>query len=265
MSSAASSPGVFLTARWRHLAMLSYQVDPVVLESYLPPQVELDFWHGKTYLSIVGFQFLDARLCGIPIPFHQAFPEVNLRFYVIRRDKRGERRGVIFIREIAARWCVGVVARRIYNESYLTLPVRHSIDIATDAGERSTFEYSWRFQRRWNRLRVETTDTPRSPPAGSLDEFIVEHYWAYTRQRDGDCREYRVDHPPWHLRPAVAVNLDCDARALYGAALGEALEGQPDSAFVADGSAVSVHRGVKMISESVSNYGFPAGRVIMWH
>jgi len=113
MSCAESSRGVFLTARWRHLVMLSYAIDPSVLESYLPPQLELDFWQDKTYISLVGFEFLEARLFGVPIPFHQSFPEVNLRFYVIRRIGRAERRGVIFIREIAPRRCVGVVARRV--------------------------------------------------------------------------------------------------------------------------------------------------------
>jgi uncharacterized protein YqjF (DUF2071 family) len=246
MSNPALSPGVFLTARWRHLAMLSYPIDPAALESFLPPQLELDYWQGKTYLSVVGFQFLDARLFGIPIPFHQAFPEVNLRFYVVRRDERGERRGVIFIREVAPRRCVGIVARRIYHESYLTLPVRHSIEIADAIGDSSAFDYSWRFQRRWNHLRIETVEAPQPAAAGSLDEFIVDHYWAYTRERNSGCREYRVDHRPWQIRRATKIELNCEGCALYGAALGSALEGSPDSAFVADGSAIAVHRGVKV-------------------
>ena len=246
MSNPALSPGVFLTARWRHLAMLSFPIDPSILEPYLPPQLELDYWQGKSYISLVGFVFLEARLFGVPIPFHQSFPEVNLRFYVNRRNGRAARRGVIFIREIAPRRCVGVVARRIYNESYLTLPVRNSIEIASAAGESSAFDYSWRFQRRWNHLRVETVEAPQPALAGSLDEFIVDHYWAYTRQRDGGCREYRVDHRAWQIRRASEIELNCDARGLYGAALGKALVGSPESAFVADGSTVAVHRGVKV-------------------
>ena len=41
MSRAKLKSDVFLTARWRHLAMLSYPVDPAVLEPFLPPQLEI--------------------------------------------------------------------------------------------------------------------------------------------------------------------------------------------------------------------------------
>jgi uncharacterized protein YqjF (DUF2071 family) len=245
MLPAMSDRHVFLTAEWRHLAMLSYAIDPDVLIPYLPPELDLDSWHGKRYLTVVGFVFRRARLFGIRIPFHQSFPEVNLRFYVVRRDEYGERRGVIFLREIAPKWCVGFVARRVYNESYLTLPMRHSIEIA-GGGDRSTFQYEWRCHRRWDRLRMGTLGSPWPARAGSLDEFIVDHYWAYTRQCSGGCMEYLVDHPPWPIRRAANVEFDCDPRLLYGDQLGAALEGDPESAFVAEGSAVAVHQGVIM-------------------
>jgi uncharacterized protein YqjF (DUF2071 family) len=226
--------------------MLSYPVEPAVLLPYLPRQLELDCWHGKTYLTLVGFVFRRARLFGVRIPFHQCFPEVNLRFYVVRRDEHGERRGLIFLREIAPRWLVGVVARSVYNESYLTLPMRHSIDMSANAGQRSTFQCDWRFQKRWNRLRVETFGSPWPARAGSLDEFIVDHYWAYTRGTYGGCTEYQVDHPAWPIRRAAHVELDWATRQLYGDRLGAAIEGEPESAFVAEGSLVAVHRGVEV-------------------
>src|SRR5262245_5110976 len=92
---------VFLTAEWRNLVMLNYEVDPAILNSRVPAGTEIDFWNGKTFLSIVGFRFLRTKVFGLPIPFHRGFDEVNLRFYV-RRNCDGEwRRGVVFIKEIA--------------------------------------------------------------------------------------------------------------------------------------------------------------------
>ena len=85
-----------LTAQWRDLVMLNFEVDPRVLAPHVPAGTELDRWHGDTLVSIVAFQFLDARLFGVPIPFHASFPEVNLRFYVRRRLQDGWRRGVVF-------------------------------------------------------------------------------------------------------------------------------------------------------------------------
>ena len=51
----------FLTAEWRSLAMLNWNVDPSVLEPLVPAGTELDAWNGRTYASVVGFLFLKTR------------------------------------------------------------------------------------------------------------------------------------------------------------------------------------------------------------
>ncbi|MEY3965099.1 MAG: hypothetical protein RL263_268, partial [Bacteroidota bacterium] len=79
----------FLTARWENLIMANYAVDPEILKPYLPNGVELDFFEGKTYVSLVGFMFKNTRIFGVPVPFLGTFEEVNLRFYVKRQDRRG--------------------------------------------------------------------------------------------------------------------------------------------------------------------------------
>jgi len=47
----------FLTANWRYLAMLNFAVDPKILAPHVPAGTELDFYHGETYLTVVGFLF----------------------------------------------------------------------------------------------------------------------------------------------------------------------------------------------------------------
>ena len=244
--SADSRPGVFLTAEWRQLAMVSFEIDPAVLEPYLPPQLELDFWNGQTFVSLVGFLFRNTRVLGVPIPWHRNFAELNLRFYVRRGDEFGVRRGVMFIREIVPRWAVSCVARRVYQENYLTLPMRHRLAAIGPRDENLVAEYAWRFRRRWNRLALETAGPPELPRAGSLEAFLVDQAWGYCRQRGGGCLEYGVEHPPWRIRPAGEVELACDAAALYGAELATALDQRPQSAFLVEGSAVAMRRGVRL-------------------
>ena len=53
-------------------------------------------------------------------------------------------------------------------------------------------QYSWRYAGQWNSLAVETAGDPALASPGSLEEFITEHYWGYTKQRDGGCMEYRM-------------------------------------------------------------------------
>jgi uncharacterized protein len=135
----------FLRAEWRHVAILNYGVDRAALAGLVPRGTELDEWKGRTYLSVVGFLFRNTRVLGLPIPFHRNFEEVNLRFYVRRRTADGWRRAVVFVKEIVPRAAVAVVARALYNENYVALPMGHEIGRAAHPPERiESVSYSWR-------------------------------------------------------------------------------------------------------------------------
>jgi uncharacterized protein len=234
----------FLTADWRFLAMLQYEVDPHVLRPFVPCGTELDDWHGRMLVSLVGFRFLETRVLGTPIPFHRHFEEVNLRFYVRRRGPEGWRRAVVFIREVVPRLAIAVLARLWYNEPYIALPMRHRITMDRAAeGETGRVRYEWLHERHWMHLEVETKGPPTLPAPGSEAAFISEHYWGYTAQRDGGCLEYHVSHLPWRVWAVRQASLACDAGRLYGAPFAGVLSAPPVSAFVAEGSPVAVFRG----------------------
>jgi uncharacterized protein len=228
----------FLTANWRYLALLNFVVDPKIIASLVPPGTEIDFENGETFLSVVGFLFLDTRLLGLPIPLHRDFEEVNLRFYIRKRSADTWRRGVVFIRELVPRRAVALVARGFYGENYLALPMKHRID---HVDLKLGVEYSWRRGRKWESLKIRASGEPQSIPAGSHAEFITEHYWGYTCVRGG-CSEYRVEHPRWKVWNADSFEFSADVAALYGEQFVETLAAPPRSAFIADGSAVTLER-----------------------
>lgn len=235
---------VFLTAEWKHLAMLNYEIEPSVLAPFVPSRTELDLWQGKVLISVVGFLFLNTRVFGIPIPFHRDFEEVNLRFYVRCKAEDGWRRGVVFIKEIVPRAAIALTARKLYHEPYVSLPMAHRIEV--EAGAVKSVEYSWRMAGRQNGLKLTTHGEARPLTEGSEAEFISEHYWGYNAQRDGSTLEYRVEHPRWRVYDVADSNLDCDATDLYGEQFRESLSRKPSSAFLAEGSAVTVYQGVRL-------------------
>ncbi len=238
----------FLTAEWRYLLMLNYVVEPDLLRPHVPSGVELDDWNGKTYLSMVGFLFLRTRVLGLWVPLHSDFEEVNLRFYVRKRMPEGWRRGVVFIKEIVPRRLIATVARIYYNEPYAAMPMRHFIEIENDKLENggTVVEYAWRHQSHWNSLRGATIGAPRSPTEHSEEEFITEHYWGYTAQRNGGCKEYHVDHVRWNVWQVREAALRCEAASLYGAKFANPLGAPPQSAFVAVGSPIVVSSGTTL-------------------
>ena len=221
--------------------MLNYEIDPTVLTQHVPPGTSLDSFKGRTYVSLVGFRFRRTKLLGhFPVPFHTDFDEVNLRFYVRRKEGSDDRRGVVFIAEVVPRHAIAAAARLVYGENYTCLPMKHNIE--TEEFEK-TAEYRWRIDGRWCRLSARTIGAPQHPQAGSLEQFITEHYWGYSTQWDGRCLEYHVSHVPWQVWATSAARFEGDASSLYGREFGQVLQRRPDCAFVADGSPVIVFRG----------------------
>jgi uncharacterized protein YqjF (DUF2071 family) len=234
-------PRPFLTARWEHLVVLTYAVSPDVLRPRVPRGTELDLWRGESLVSLVGFHFRDTRVRGIAVPGHRDFEEVNLRFYVRRVGAGPVRRAVVFIRELVPRSVVAAIARWRYNEPYLAVPMTHAI--TGDAERGCTIRYTWRHRGERFAIEAVTQGPPDLVREGSEAEFITEHHWGYTRQRDGGTLEYEVEHPRWRVWAPSAFAFTGPAPTLYGATLGAALGGAPRSVFVADGSPVVVHSG----------------------
>lgn len=235
---------IFLTAEWRDLLMLNYEVDPALLLPLVPPGTTLDRWQGHTFISLVGFCFLNTKVFGIPIPFHRNFEEVNLRFYVARQQGDEVRRGVVFIREIVPRIAIAAVARTVYNENYVALPMTH--EVARSSEGAIAAEYAWRRGDGWNRIRGTVTGEPLLPSEGSKEQFITEHYWGYAAQRDGGCKEYRVAHPSWRAWTSRDAAFSGDASEVYGGEIAEVLHSTPASVFLAEGSEVTVFKGRKL-------------------
>jgi uncharacterized protein YqjF (DUF2071 family) len=236
----------FLTAEWRYLAIANFEVDPALLRPLVPNGTELDRWQDRALVSVVGFMFLNTRLCGLAIPYHRSFEEINLRFYVRREIGQESRRGVVFIREVVPRRAIAVAARVFYNEKYIALPASHTLHFAANGSDIESARYSWRLGAEPMALEVRASGSARPLPPGSEAEFITEHYWGYAVQRDGSTVEYAVEHPPWRVWPGVAASLTGDMSRLYGHAFAEMLGARPVSALIAEGSPVVVHRGRKI-------------------
>ena len=235
----------FLTARWTSLVLLNYACPRELLDPLVPRGTELDAWKGRTLVSVVGFLFSETRLLGIPVPFHRTFEEVNLRFYV-RRTEPELRRGVVFVRELVPRAAIAAVARWVYNEPYLAVPMGREGTLDEASGGHVRYSWTHRTQEFELGARVEGPAIPLD--AGTEAEFITEHYWGYTRQRDGGTLEYRVEHPRWSVWTPKESWLRGPTAELYGPAFGKVLGEPPVSGYVAVGSTVTVHRGRRIAS-----------------
>ena len=216
--------------------MANYEVDPATLAARVPAGTELDLHEGKCFVSLVGFMFLDTRVLDFLVPFHVNFEEVNLRFYV-RRETDGEiRRGVVFVKEIVPRYAIAKIARTLYGEPYECWRMSH-----TRKGD--IVEYGWNKAGCDNRLTVRRGENRGVPAEDSHGEFIIEHYWGYTKRGRNRTDEYKVEHPKWELFSADDAEVNVDFACTYGPEFKFLNEQRPYSILLAKGSEIAVYKG----------------------
>ena len=241
-------PKPFLTAEWRNLLMANYAIDPAILKKYLPCHTELDTFNDKHYVSLVGFLFRNTKVGGVAFPFHRHFEEVNLRFYVRYKEDHQWKRGVVFMKEIVPRRMITFVANTIYKEKYATHAMKH-LWRTTEKDFR--VEYYWKVGTEWNYLKAFTGKEPQEISAGSEEEFITEHYWGYTYVNEACTGVYEVVHPKWKVHSVNEYDIKCSTAKLYGNDFVDALSVAPRSVFLAEGSAIKVMQGTKIITSSI--------------
>jgi uncharacterized protein YqjF (DUF2071 family) len=237
----------FLKAEWKNLVMINYEVDPVILQPYLPFGTVLDNWQEKTLVSMVGFMFEETRVLGIKWPWHVNFEEVNLRFYVKHFDGKEWKRGAVFVSEIVPKSVIVLIANNLYKEHYSALPMRHSITPLNEGHAR--YLYEWKFKGKWNKLGAAVSSQFHDIKPGSPEEFIFEHYWGYNSLGPAKTMEYQVEHISWQTAPVTDFIFEADVESLYGEAFVPYLQVKPYSVFFAEGSEISVRMGKKITGD----------------
>jgi uncharacterized protein len=229
---------IFLKAEWQNLIMANYVVPPHILQPYIPAGTTLDLFNGQAYMSLVGFLFKNTCLFGIPIPFLGTFEEINLRFYVSRIENGEVRRGVVFINESVPSAIVAYVANKLYKEHYTKLKTSHSWHISNTS---KSIRYDWEIKRASYSISVDAKNEAIPMIPNSLEEFIFEHYWGYTKLKENTSSEYQIYHPSWRVNTVAAYEIQCDFEKMYGTAFSILNKRKPANVFLAEGSAVSVY------------------------
>ena len=227
----------FLMAEWRKLAIANYNIDPIHLNNLIPAGTQLDYYTNSCLISLVGFRFVNTKLLGFKIPGHINFDEVNLRFYVKRKEGDTWKRGVVFIKEIVPKPALSFIANMVYKEKYITLPMKSNWD---EKENELLVSYNWRLKSSWQKFQVYASPIQKEITPNSLEEFITEHYWGYTRINNNLTFEYEVTHPRWSQYKVKEWNIEVDFERTYGSQFGFLNKLEPTSVMLAEGSQITV-------------------------
>jgi uncharacterized protein len=228
---------IFLKANWENIIMANYEISPEILKPYLPKGVELDLYEGKAYVSLVGFMFKNTKIFNVPIPYLGTFEEINLRFYVKRTEADKIKRGVVFINETVPYKLVAWAANKLYKEHYIAIPTRHKISVNEISKQ---IQYQWFNNNAWNNIDLSASTVFEAMRRGSMEHFIYEHYYGYTKIDSNNTEEYKLYHPSWKVNTVNSYKINCDFKEMYGDNFNILNSSEPSSVFIAEGSSVQI-------------------------
>lgn len=202
------TPSALFLADWMRVVFVHFAVAPADLAPHVPHP--LDLRDGRAFVSLVSFSLerlrpgrlmlpqLGRTLLG-PISEHGF---LNVRTYV--RGPAGP--GVHFLAE----WIDNPISLHLGPVTY-GLPYRFAEIDRADLPSGGLTQIRVTDCESEMSLGITVPYSPDAPVAvardGSLDEFLVERYTAYTQRRGVD-RYFHIAHRPWEILPVDLVRTD---------------------------------------------------------
>ena len=184
---------------WHDLLFAHWPIPLEQLRPLIPEVLHVDTYKGQAWIGIVPFRMSGIRPRWLPaLPWFSAFPELNVRTYVITDHKPG----VWFFSLDATNPVAVAVARRWYH-----LPYFHARMSCRRVGDGVAYE-SQRVQRGAPPAAFSGKYQPVSPvfqaERGSLAYWLTERYCLYAVDSRQRVFRAEIDHPPWSLHLAKA-------------------------------------------------------------
>lgn len=209
-------------ADWLNAVFLHFETDPDVLQREVP--WSLDLYEGRAFVSLVAFTMRDlrprfgGRIAALPFKPIATHEFLNVRVYV----KHAGEPGIHFLAEWVPNALSVALGPVMFGLPYRlgTLKYDHDCHVGAvsgrveDARSGKAFAYT---------CTVDAETAHRPCEGGSLDEFLVERYTAFTsvglpgfERKHLLRRLFRIWHPPWPLIPLQAEIEDHGLRSLTG-------------------------------------------------
>jgi len=216
------------------VVLITFEAPEELVRAHIPPGVDPDRWNGRMHVSLVALQMHDVRVLGWRTPGFATYPQVNFRTYV----RRGADPAVTFLRQLVPSRLVAAVARLRYGEPFQTARVEAR---AVEHGDGVTVQYRFGRTAPKHQIVVTAARTTVVPQATSFEHHLTERTHGCRRGPDGRLRTFRVEHPPWLIRPVRTVDYEIDFGEVYGREWAFLNGRSPVSVVLAVGSDVAVY------------------------
>jgi len=184
---------------WHDLLFAHWPIDAALLRPHIPVALTIDTFEGHAWIAVVPFRMSGVRLRGTPaLPWLSAFPELNVRTYVVA----GRKPGVWFFSLDAQNPVAVTLARAWFHLPYFRARM-HCED--SDGGIQYASERTHgRASPAVLKAKYGPVGEVFEPRNGTLEHFLAERYCLYAAAPQGRILRGEIHHPPWQLQTAEA-------------------------------------------------------------
>jgi uncharacterized protein len=188
-----------MAQRWHDLLFAHWPIGADALRANIPRRLEIDTFDGQAWVGVVPFRMSGVRLRGTPaLPWLSAFPELNVRTYVVAEGKPG----VWFFSLDAGNPLAVAVARAWFHLPYFRAHMEcEERDGWINYGSERTHRGAPRARLAG---RYQPLGARFQPQRGTLEHFLTERYCLYAQDARGQLYRGEIHHPPWKLQTAEA-------------------------------------------------------------
>ena len=184
---------------WHDLLFAHWPIDSALLRPHIPTALQIDAFDAQGWIAVVPFRMSGVRLRATPaLPWFSAFPELNVRTYVVADGKPG-----VWFFSLDAQNPVAVAAAR----AWFHLPYFRARMKCED--HNGSIHYS--SQRTHPGAPPGALQVNYLPVAeifeaspGTLEHFLTERYCLYAADSRGRISRGEIHHQPWQLQIAEA-------------------------------------------------------------
>ena len=169
------------------------------MRPYIPAALQIDTFDGQAWIAVVPFRMSGVRLRATPaLPWLSAFPELNVRTYVVADRKPG----VWFFSLDARNPAAVAIARAWFHLPYFRARMKcedrdghihYSSERTHHGASPGTLQVNYR----------PAAEVFEAKP-GTLEHFLTERYCLYSADPRGRLYRGEIHHQPWQLQIAEA-------------------------------------------------------------
>jgi uncharacterized protein YqjF (DUF2071 family) len=184
---------------WHDLLFAHWPIDAGLLRPHIPATLQIDTFERQAWIAVVPFRMSGVRLRFTPaLPWLSAFPELNVRTYVVADGKPG----VWFFSLDAGNPIAVAMARAWFHLPYFRARMScedvggwiHYASERTHQGAPSGVLEA----------KYQPVSEVFEPHRGTLEHFLTERYCLYAATSSGRISRGEIHHHPWQLQVAEA-------------------------------------------------------------